>query len=41
MSGISLAAAVAIADDNPKAVWDDALPYLRAATAMGLVMAED
>jgi len=41
MSGIALAAAVEIADDNPKAVWDDALPYLRAATLMGLVMAED
>ena len=32
---------VEIADDKPKAVWDDALPYLRAATVMGLVMAED
>jgi hypothetical protein len=41
MSGIALAAAVDIANDTPKAVWDDALPYLRAATAMGLVMAED
>lgn len=41
MSGIALAAAATIADDTPKAVWDDALPYLQAATAMGLVMAED
>lgn len=41
MSGIALAAAVTVADDTPKAVWDDALPYLRAAAAMGLVMAED
>ena len=41
MSGIALAAAVDIANDTPKAVWDDALPYLRAATTMGLVMAED
>lgn len=41
MSGIALAAAVTIADREPKAVWDDALPYLRAAIAMGLVMAED
>jgi len=41
MSGIVLAAAVTIADSTPKAVWEDALPYLRAATAMGLVMAED
>jgi len=41
MSGIALAAAVAIANEHPKAVWDDALPYLNAATAMGLVMAED
>lgn len=41
LSGIALAAAIDIADETPKAVWDDALPYLRAATAMGLVMAED
>lgn len=41
MSGIALAAAATIADVTPKAVWDDALPYLRAVTAMGLVMAED
>jgi len=41
MSGIALAAGVEIANDSPKAVWEDALPYLRAATAMGLVMAED
>ena len=41
LSGIALAAAIGIADETPKAVWDAALPYLKAATAMGLVMAED
>jgi hypothetical protein len=41
MSGITLAAAVDIADSTPKPVWDDALPYLQAAMGMGLVMAED
>lgn len=41
LSGIALAAAIDIADETPKAVWDDALSYLKAATAMGLVMAED
>ena len=41
MSGIALAAAVDIADGAQKAVWEDALPYLQAATGMGLVMAED
>ncbi len=41
MSGIALAAAVDIADGSPSPVWDASLPYLRAAMAMGLVMAED
>lgn len=41
MAGIALAAAVAVANDKPRAVWDDALTYLRSATAMGLAMAED
>ena len=41
MAGIALAAAADIANGSPKPVWDDALPYLRAATDMGLVMAED
>lgn len=41
MSGIALAAAVDIADGTPKPAWDDALPYLKTAMEMGLVMAED
>lgn len=41
LSGIALAAGVDITGDSAKAVWEDALPYLQAATAMGLVMAED
>lgn len=41
MSGVALAAGVAVAGDSPAPVWDDALTYLKAATAMGLVMAED
>lgn len=41
MSGIALAAGLAVADGEPKPVWDDALSYLKAATALGLVMAED
>jgi hypothetical protein len=41
MSGIALAASVDIAKGAPKPVWEDALPYLKAATGMGLVMAED
>lgn len=41
LSGIALAAAVAVADGSPKPVWADALTYLQAATQMGLVMAED
>ncbi len=41
LSGIALAAAIDIANETPKAAWDDALPYLKAAAAMGLVMAED
>lgn len=41
LSGIALAAAVAVAEGEPKPVWDHALAYLRAATSMGLVMAED
>lgn len=40
MSGIALAAGVAVANGASRAVWDDALPYLEAATEMGLVMAE-
>ena len=41
LSGIALAAGVAIVVDQPGAVWDSALSYLQAAAAMGLVMAED
>lgn len=41
MAGIALAAGVAIVDDSPRPVWDAALVYLRAATSMGLVMAEN
>ena len=40
-SGIALAASVAMVDKEPGPVWDNALPYLQAATKMGLVMAED
>lgn len=41
LAGIALAAAVDIANDDPKPVWEAALPYLQTATTMGLVMAED
>lgn len=41
LSGIALAAAIAVAGEDPKPVWDSALAYLQAATGMGLVMAED
>jgi hypothetical protein len=40
LSGIALAAAVMVAGAEPAPVWDRALDYLQAATAMGLVMAE-
>jgi hypothetical protein len=42
LSGIALAAAIdAVNGGSPAAVWDRALPYLQAASAMGLVMADD
>jgi len=41
MSGVALAAAIDVVGNGTSAVWDDALAYLRAAAAMGLVMAED
>ena len=41
MSGIALAAAVDIANGSKSPVWDNALPYLKTVTSMGLVMAED
>lgn len=40
LSGIALAAGVAAHQPSPTAVWDQALPYLEMAHAMGLVMAE-
>lgn len=40
LSGVALAAAVAVADGDPRPVWEAALPYLQTATEMGLVMAE-
>lgn len=40
LSGVALAAGVAVAGDEPVPVWERALPYLEAATEMGLVMAE-
>lgn len=41
MSGISLAAGVAVANGEGRPVWDDALDYLHTVTEMGLVMAEE
>jgi hypothetical protein len=41
ISGIALAAAVAVIQGEPGPVWQSALPYLQAATKLGLVMAED
>jgi hypothetical protein len=41
LSGIALAAGFETAGDEPVAVWDEALPYLQCAMAMGLVMAEE
>lgn len=41
LSGIALAAAVDIAGAEPKAVWSESLTYLKTATSMGLVMAEN
>lgn len=40
MSGIALAAGLAVANGTARPVWDDALAYLEAAAEMGLVMAE-
>ncbi|MEX1037799.1 MAG: hypothetical protein WDZ96_02960 [Acidimicrobiia bacterium] len=40
LSGIALAAGIAVFADSPRAVWDDSLSYLETATGMGLVMAE-
>lgn len=41
LSGVALAAAVAVVNGSPRPVWDEALPYLQAASAMGLVLAAD
>lgn len=41
LSGIALAAGVAIVADQPGPVWASALSYLQTAAAMGLVMADD
>lgn len=41
MAGVALAAGVAVIGDKPVPVWEDSLPYLRAAAAMGVVMADD
>lgn len=40
MSGVALAAGIAAANGSGHAVWENSLPYLEAATEMGLVMAE-
>ena len=40
LSGVALAAGIAVADGTSVAVWQNSLPYLEAATDMGLVMAE-
>lgn len=40
MSGICLAAGAMVAGDQPIPVWEKALDYLKAATAMGLLMGE-
>jgi hypothetical protein len=40
LSGVALAAGIAAVGDTPAPVWERALPYLEAATEMGLVMAE-
>lgn len=40
LSGIALAAGVAVAGRTPAPVWERSLRYLEAATEMGLVMAE-
>jgi hypothetical protein len=41
LSGVALAAGVAVLSEEPTAVWDDALAYLQRAIEMGLVMAEE
>lgn len=41
MAGVTLAAGAMVLDGTARPVWDEALPYLEAAIAMGLVMASD
>lgn len=41
MSGVALAAGVAVANGTARPVWEEALGYLETATGMGLVMAEE
>lgn len=41
MSGVALAAGMAVANGEARPVWEDALDYLRTVTEMGLVMAEE
>ncbi len=40
LSGVALAAGLSVANGTGGPVWESALPYLEAATEMGLVMAE-
>lgn len=40
LSGVALAAGIGALGETPAPVWERALPYLEAATEMGLVMAE-
>jgi hypothetical protein len=40
MSGVTLAAGIALVGSDPTPVWGESYPYLMAATSMGLVMGE-
>lgn len=40
LAGVALAAGIGAVGETPAPVWERALPYLEAATEMGLVMAE-
>jgi hypothetical protein len=40
MSGVTLAAGIALVDSDPTPVWGEPYLYLMAATSMGLVMGE-
>lgn len=41
LSGVALAASVAAVNGVGRPVWEDSLPFLKTATELGLVMAED